>query len=134
MKKDYTHEFYVTRKCTKYEYFTVRANSMEEAKEEAECGFDYYDFDWEEMDYETVEIKEEEIPEQQLILSGVLQLVKCNPIEHSNKMEKLTHSKIIGMSDAELKDYIKQGFADVTEHDMIDKELYYRDQRRILID
>ena len=134
MKQDYTHEFYVTRKCTKYEYFTVRANSMEEAKEEAECGFDYYDFDWEEMDYETVEIKEEEIPEQQLILSGVLQLVKCNPIEHSNKMEKLTHSKIIGMSDAELKDYIKQGFADVTEHDMIDKELYYRDQRRILID
>ena len=134
MKQDYTHEFYVTRKCTKYEYFTVRANSMEEAKEEAECGFDYYDFDWEEMDYETVEIKEEEIPEQQLILSGVLQLVKCNPIEHINKMEKLTHSKIIGMSDAELKDYIKQGFADVTEHDMIDKELYYRDQRRILID
>ena len=49
-------------------------------------------------------------------------------------MEKLTHSKIIGMSDAELKDYIKQGFADVTEHDMIDKELYYREQRRILID
>ena len=49
-------------------------------------------------------------------------------------MEKLTHSKIIGMSDAELKDYIKQGFADATEHDMIDKELYYRDQRRILID
>ena len=134
MKKDYTHEFYVPRKCTKYEYFTVRANSMEEAKEEAECGFDYYDFDWEEMDYETVEIKEEEIPEQQLILSGVLQPVKCNPIEHTNKMEKLTHSKIIGMSDAELKDYIKQGFADVTEHDMIDKELYYRDQRRILID
>ena len=134
MKQDYTHEFYVTRKCTKYEYFTVRANSMEEAKEEAECGFDYYDFDWEEMDYETVEIKEEEIPEQQLTLSGILQLVKCNPIEHTNKMEKLTHSKIIGMSDAELKDYIKQGFADVTEHDMIDKELYYRDQRRILID
>ena len=134
MKQDYTHEFYVTRKCTKYEYFTVRANSMEEAKEEAENGFDYYDFDWEEMDYETVEIKEEEIPEQQLTLSGILQLVKCNPIEHTNKMEKLTHSKIIGMSDAELKDYIKQGFADVKEHDMIDKELYYRDQRRILID
>jgi len=49
-------------------------------------------------------------------------------------MEKLTHSKIIGMSDAELKEYSKQGVADVTEHDMIDKELYYRDQRRILID
>ena len=70
--KNYEHEFYVTRKCTKYEYFTVRANSMEEAKEEVECGFDYYDFDWEEMDYETVEIKEEEIPEQQLTLSGIL--------------------------------------------------------------
>ena len=49
-------------------------------------------------------------------------------------MEKLTHSKIIGMSDAELKDYIKQGFADAETEDMIDKELYYRDQRRILID
>ena len=84
--KNYEHEFYVTRKCTKYEYFTVRANSMEEAKEEAECGFDYYDFDWEEMDYETVEIKEEEIPEQQLILSGVLQPVKCNPIEYKRIM------------------------------------------------
>ena len=35
---------------------------LEEAKEEAECGFDYYNFDWEEVDYETVEIKEEEIP------------------------------------------------------------------------
>ena len=75
MKQDYTHEFYVTRKCTKYEYFTVRANSMEEAKEEAEYeaeqGIDYYDFDYDEFDYETVEIKEEEIPEQQLTLSGV---------------------------------------------------------------
>ena len=72
MKKDYTHEFYVTRKCTKYEYFTVRAESMEEAEWEAEFGFDYYDFDWEEVDYETVEIKEEEIPVQQLTLSGIL--------------------------------------------------------------
>ena len=72
MKQDYTHEFYVTRKCTKYEYFTVRANSMEEAKEEVEIGCDYFDFDWEECDYETVEIKEQELPEQQLTLSGVL--------------------------------------------------------------
>ena len=45
MKKDYTHEFYVTRKCTKYEYFTVRANSMEEAEWEAENGNEYFDFD-----------------------------------------------------------------------------------------
>ena len=56
MKQDYTHEFYVTRKCTKYE---------------AEHGWDYHNFDYEEFDYETVEIKEEEIPEQQLTLSGV---------------------------------------------------------------
>ena len=28
------HEFYVTRKCTKYEYFTVMAESMDEAKYE----------------------------------------------------------------------------------------------------
>ena len=49
--KNYEHEFYVTRKCTKYEYF---------------------DFDWEEFDFETVEIKEQEIPVQQLTLSGVL--------------------------------------------------------------
>ena len=70
--KPQLHEFYVTRKCTKMEYFTVMAESMEEAKYEAECGYDYKDFDWEEFDYETVEIKEQEIPEQQLTLSGVL--------------------------------------------------------------
>ena len=44
---------------------------MEEAKEEAENGLDYYDFNWEEFDYETVEIKEEEIPVQQLTIFGV---------------------------------------------------------------
>ena len=66
------HEFYVTRKCTKMEYFTVKAESMEEAEWEVENGWDYYDFDWEEFDYETVEIKEQEIPEQQLTLSGIL--------------------------------------------------------------
>ena len=60
--------------------------------------------------------------------------INQNTQEGAILMEKLTRSKIIGMSDAELKDYIKQGFADVTEHDMIDKELYYREQRRILID
>ena len=70
--KNYEHEFYVTRKCTKYEYFTVKAESMEQAKDEAENGGHYYDFDWEECDYETVEINEQEIPEQQLTLSGVL--------------------------------------------------------------
>ena len=69
--KNYEHEFYVTRKCTKYEYFTVKANSMEEAKDEAENGFDYFDFNWEEFDYETVSIEEEQIHEQQLTLSGV---------------------------------------------------------------
>ena len=65
------HEFYVTRKCTKMEYFTVKAESMEQAKYEAEHGYDYYDFDWEEFDYETVNIKEQEIPEQQLTLASV---------------------------------------------------------------
>ena len=65
------HEFYVTRKCTKMEYFTVKAESMEDAKYEAEHGYDYYDFDWEEFDYETVNIKEQEIPEQQLTLASV---------------------------------------------------------------
>ena len=54
------------------EYFTVRAESMEQAKYEAEHGWDYYDFNWEEFDYETVDIVEQEIPEQQLTLSGIL--------------------------------------------------------------
>ena len=45
---------------------------MEEAKDEVEIGWDYYDFDFEEFDYETVSIEEEQIPEQQLTLSGVL--------------------------------------------------------------
>ena len=70
--KPQLHEFYVTRKCTKYEYFTVKAESLEEAKYEEEHGYDYYDFDWEEVDYETVDMKEQEIPVQQLTLSGVL--------------------------------------------------------------
>ena len=69
--KNQLHEFYVTRKCTKMEYFTVMAESMDQAKYEAEHGWDYYDFNWEEFDYETVEIVEQEIPEQQLTLSGV---------------------------------------------------------------
>ena len=69
--KTQLHEFYVTRKCTKYEYFTVKAESMEEAEWAAENGNEYFDFDWEEFDFETVEIKEQEIPEQQLTLSGV---------------------------------------------------------------
>ena len=66
------HEFYVKRKCTKMEYFTVRAESLEQAKYEAECGWDYHNFDWEEFDHETVEIIEQELPQQQLTLSGVL--------------------------------------------------------------
>ena len=70
--KSQLHEFYVTRKCTKMEYFTVMAESMEEAKYEAEFGYDYKAFDWDEFDYETVSIEEQEIPEQQLTLSGVL--------------------------------------------------------------
>ena len=44
---------------------------MEEAKYEAENGYDYYDFDWEEFDHETVEIEEQKIPEQQLTLASV---------------------------------------------------------------
>ena len=55
--KPQLHEFYVTRKCTKMEYFTVKAESLDEAKYEAENGFDYYDFDWEEFDFETVKIE-----------------------------------------------------------------------------
>ena len=38
--KPQLHEFYITRKCTKYEYFTVKAESMEQAKYEAEEGYD----------------------------------------------------------------------------------------------
>ena len=54
MKKQ-LHEFYVTRKCTKMEYFTVKAESMEEAEWEAENGNEYFDFDWEEFDFEIVD-------------------------------------------------------------------------------
>ena len=91
--KNYEHEFYVTRKCTKMEYFTVRAESMEEAEWEAENGNELFNFDWEEFDFEIVEIKEEEIPEQQLTLSGILQLVKCNPNEHRSKMKTVTEKR-----------------------------------------
>ena len=70
--KNYEHEFHVTRRCTKMEYYTVKANSMEEAEYEAENGNELFNFDWEEFDFEIVKIEEEEIPEQQLTLSGVL--------------------------------------------------------------
>ena len=33
MKQDYTHEFTCNSQMKKYGYFTVRANSMEHAKE-----------------------------------------------------------------------------------------------------
>ena len=69
--KNYEHEFYVTQKCTTYKYYTVNAESMEEAKEKIEQWDDMELQDWEEFDYETVEIEEQEIPEQQLTLSGV---------------------------------------------------------------
>ena len=45
-----------------------------------------------------------------------------------------THSQIIGMSDEQLKFIIKNDDPDVDLHDTIDKELYYREQRRILFD
>ena len=70
--KNYEHEFHVTRRCTKMEYYTVKANSMEEAEWEAENSNELFNFDWEEFDFEIVKIEEEEIPEQQLTLSGVL--------------------------------------------------------------
>ena len=64
----YEHEFYVTQKCTTYKYYTVVAETMEEAKEKIED--DDMDLqDWEEFDYKTVEIEEQEIPVQQLALA-----------------------------------------------------------------
>ena len=67
--KPYLHEFYVTQKCITMKYYTVNAESMEEAKEKIEQWDDMELQDWEEIDYETVEIEEQEIPEQQLTLS-----------------------------------------------------------------
>ena len=70
--KPYLHEFYVTQKCTTYKYYTVDAESMEEAKEKIDND-DMELQDWEEFDWETVEIEEQKIPVQQLALplSGV---------------------------------------------------------------
>ena len=36
----------------------------------------------------------------------------------------MTHDEIRSASSAELRDYLKQGFADVEEEDMISYELY----------
>ena len=58
--KNYEHEFHVTRKCTKMEYYTVKANSMEEAEYEAENGNELFNFDWEEFDFEIVKINRSE--------------------------------------------------------------------------
>ena len=67
MTKPYLHEFYVTQKCTTYKYYTVEAESMEEAKEKIEDD-DMELQDWYDCDYETVEIEEQQIPVQQLAL------------------------------------------------------------------
>ena len=137
MKTVTEKRYFVTTKFEKYGTYTIMARSKEHAIQmwkDGDWNFDDYESDYGEYNEVIDDVEEEVFADTQLSLEGVMQPVKCNPIEHTNKMEKLTHSKIIGMSDAELKDYIKQGFADVTEHDMIDKELYYRDQRRILID
>tara|TARA_A100001388_G_scaffold20946_1_gene13743 strand:- start:1020 stop:1145 length:126 start_codon:yes stop_codon:yes gene_type:complete len=39
----------------------------------------------------------------------------------------MTHDEIRSASTAKLKDYLKQGFADVEESDMIEYELYIRE-------
>jgi len=39
----------------------------------------------------------------------------------------LTHEEIRSATSADLRDYIKQGFADCDTHDMIDYELYIRE-------
>ena len=39
----------------------------------------------------------------------------------------MTHDEIRLASTAKLKDYLKQGFADVEESDMIEYELYIRE-------
>ena len=64
---NYEHEFYVTQKCTTYKYYSVEAESMEEAKEKIDND-DMELQDWEEFDYQTVEIEEQKIPVQQLAL------------------------------------------------------------------
>ena len=45
-----------------------------------------------------------------------------------------THSQIIGMSDDQLKFILKNDDPDLDTFDTIEKELYYRELRRILID
>jgi len=39
----------------------------------------------------------------------------------------MTHDEIRSASSAELRDYLKQGFADVETQDMIEYELYIRE-------
>jgi len=39
----------------------------------------------------------------------------------------MTHDEIRSASTAKLKDYLRQGFADVEESDMIEYELYIRE-------
>ena len=46
----------------------------------------------------------------------------------------MKHSEIISMSTKKLKFILKNDDPDVKTHDMIDKELYYREQRSILLD
>ena len=90
MKTVTEKRYFVTTKFEKYGTYTIMARSKEHAIQmwkDGDWNFDDYESDYGEYNEVIDEIEEEVFADTQLSLEGVMQPVKCNPIEHINKME-----------------------------------------------
>ena len=85
MKTVTEKRYYVTTKFEKYGTYTIMARSKEHAiskYENGEWDFDDYESDYGEYNEVIDEVEEEVFADTQLSLEGVMQPVKCNPIEY----------------------------------------------------
>ena len=89
MKTVTEKRYYVTTKFEKYGTYTIMARSKEHAIQmwkDGEWNFDDYESDYGEYNEVIDDIEEEVFADTQLSLEGILQLVKCNPIEYKRIM------------------------------------------------
>ena len=80
--------YYVTTKFEKYGTYTIMARSKEHAIQmwkDGDWNFDDYESDYGEYNEVIDEVEEEVFADTQLSLEGVMQPVKCNPIEYREK-------------------------------------------------
>ena len=90
MKTVTEKRYFVTTKFEKYGTYTIMARSKEHAIQmwkDGDWNFDDYESDYGEYNEVIDEVEEEVFADTQLSLEGVMQPVKCNPNEYTNKME-----------------------------------------------